>query len=73
MRSAAKPAGDYDLTEVCEVVTEEGLVDVTSLSVTVNGDKSVSLKQGNVLSLATTAEKDKGYKLTVTAANGQRV
>lgn len=53
-----------------KLVTEEGLVDVTSLSVTVNGDKSVSLKQGNVLSLATTAEKDKGYKLTVTAANG---
>ncbi len=63
-------AGDYDLTKYVKLVTEEGLVDVTSLSVTVNGDKSVSLKQGNVLSLATTAEKDKGYKLTVTAANG---
>ena len=56
-----------------KLVTEEGLVDVTSLSVTVNGDKSVSLKQGNVLSLATTAEKDKGYKLTVTAANGKQL
>lgn len=63
-------AGDYDLTKYVKLVTEEGLVDVTSLSVTVNGDKSVSLKQGNVLSLATTAEKDKEYKLTVTAANG---
>ena len=51
-------AGDYDLTKYVKLVTEEGLVDVTSLSVTVNGDKSVSLKQGNVLSLATTAEKD---------------
>ena len=66
-------AGDYDLTKYVKLVTEEGLVDVTSLSVTVNGDKSVSLKQGNVLSLATTAEKDKGYKLTVTAANGKQL
>lgn len=66
-------AGDYDLTKYVKLVTEEGLVDVTSLSVTVNGDKSVSLKQGNVLSLATTAEKDKGYKLTVTAANGEQL
>ena len=66
-------AGDYDLTKYVKLVTEEGLVDVTSLSVTVNGDKSVSLKQGNVLSLATTAERDKGYKLTVTAANGKQL
>ena len=66
-------AGDYDLTKYVKLVTEEGLVDVTSLSVMVNGDKSVSLKQGNVLSLATTAEKDKGYKLTVTAANGKQL
>ena len=66
-------AGDYDLTKYVKLVTEEGLVDVTSLSVTVNGDKSVYLKQGNVLSLATTAEKDKGYKLTVTAANGEQL
>lgn len=66
-------AGDYDLTKYVKLITEEGLVDVTSLSVTVNGDKSVSLKQGNVLSLATTAEKDKGYKLTVTAANGKQL
>ena len=66
-------AGDYYLTKYVKLVTEEGLVDVTSLSVTVNGDKSVSLKQGNVLSLATTAEKDKGYKLTVTAANGKQL
>lgn len=66
-------AGDYDLTKYVKLVTEEGLVDVTSLSVMVNGDKSVSLKQGNVLSLATTAEKDEGYKLTVTAANGKQL
>ena len=58
-------AGDYDLTKYVKLVTEEGLVDVTSLSVTVNGDKSVSL--------ATTAERDKGYKLTVTAANGKQL
>ena len=70
LAAGGEAAGDYDLTKYVKLVTEEGLVDVTSLSVTVNGDKSVSLKQGNVLSLATTAEKDKGYKLTVTAANG---
>ena len=33
----------------------------------------VRVQQGNVLSLATTAEKDKGYKLTVTAANGKQL
>lgn len=73
LAAGGEAAGDYDLTKYVKLVTEEGLVDVTSLSVTVNGDKSVSLKQGNVLSLATTAEKDKGYKLTVTAANGKQL
>lgn len=73
LAAGGEAAGDYDLTKYVKLVTEEGLVDVTSLSVTVNGDKSVSLKQGNVLSLATTAEKDKGYKLTVTAANGEQL
>lgn len=73
LAAGGEAAGDYDLTKYVKLVTEEGLVDVTSLSVMVNGDKSVSLKQGNVLSLATTAEKDKGYKLTVTAANGKQL
>lgn len=73
LAAGGEAAGDYDLTKYVKLVTEEGLVDVTSLSVTVNGDKSVSLKQGNVLSFATTAEKDKGYKLTVTAANGKQL
>lgn len=73
LSGADEVRGDYALTKYVKLVTEEGLVDVTSLSVTVNGDKSVSLKQGNVLSLATTAEKDKGYKLTVTAANGEQL
>lgn len=73
LAAGGEAAGDYDLTKYVKLVTEEGLVDVTSLSVMVNGDKSVSLKQGNVLSLATTAERDKGYKLTVTAANGKQL
>ena len=73
LAAGGEAAGDYDLTKYVKLVTEEGFVDVTSLSVMVNGDKSVSLKQGNVLSLATTAEKDKGYKLTVTAANGKQL
>ncbi len=73
LAAGGEAAGDYDLTKYVKLVTEEGLVDVTSLSVTVNGDKSVSLKQGNVLSLATTAEKDEEYKLTVTAANGEQL
>lgn len=70
LAAGGEAAGDYDLTKYVKLVTDAGLVDVTSLSVTMQGDKYVSLKQGNVLSLATTAEKDKGYKLTVTAANG---
>ena len=70
LADGGEAAGNYDLTKYVKLVTDTGLVDVTSLSVTMQGDKYVSLKQGNVLSLATTAEKDKGYKLTVTAANG---
>ena len=67
-------AGDYDLTKYVKLVTEEGLVDVTSLSVTMQGDNYVSLKaDGKTLSLATASEKDKEYKLTVTAANGKQL
>ena len=63
--------GDYDLTKYVKLVTDAGLVDVTSLSVTMQGDNYVSLKaDGKTLSLATASEKDKAFKLVVSSANG---
>lgn len=74
LAAGGEAAGDYDLTKYVKLVTEEGLVDVTSLSVTMQGDNYVSLKaDGKTLSLATASEKDKEYKLTVTAANGKQL